>query len=324
MRSSSYGAEEFCEHQYFLDYTLGISRKANKKAAIGVIVHKALELLAAKKLCLQKGEAHLTDESFGDKSLDIKTLNDETVMAYAWRYCTNKFTEYTWEPADLKQCCKLLDQILSYKDGMFNPLNLSIVSSEQYFDIEIIKPWAHYSYNVNGKPIEGYLRLRGTIDLIIKHSDTIYEIVDWKTGKYRSNINTGEEKTIDKLLDDAQLRIYHYAANYLYPDIEEMFVTIFYAQAGGPFSLPFSKKDLTDTEDLIRTKFEKIKFNKKPKLIWPHWKCTYLCDYNKQTEDGQTICKKVEQEVIALGLDKVTNKRININKLTEYTGGGKY
>src|SRR5690606_34355557 len=58
------------------------------------------------------------------------------------------------------------------------------------------------------------------------------------TGR-RLNWATGEEKTHEKLKDDPQLRIYHYAVSHLYPDIENIYITINFINDGGAFTICF-------------------------------------------------------------------------------------
>ena len=49
-RSSSLGQLEFCEQKFFLQYNLSLRDKTNKKALLGTVVHRALQLLADKNL----------------------------------------------------------------------------------------------------------------------------------------------------------------------------------------------------------------------------------------------------------------------------------
>ena len=50
LRSSSVSSYSWCQHKYWLTYNLGFKDDSNKKAEKGNVVHKALELLANKKL----------------------------------------------------------------------------------------------------------------------------------------------------------------------------------------------------------------------------------------------------------------------------------
>ena len=49
VRSSSYNNWSYCEMQYFLTYVLGYPSASNKKAEMGTMVHKVMEVLAGLK-----------------------------------------------------------------------------------------------------------------------------------------------------------------------------------------------------------------------------------------------------------------------------------
>jgi ATP-dependent helicase/DNAse subunit B len=325
LRSSSYSAYDFCPHKYYLQYVLGLFEPSNKKADKGNIVHKALELLAKRRIAELRNEERVSDiEVFGEDSIPAKSISPEFALEKAWAHCTSKFTNHQWEIADFNWCEKAINIVLDFNKGMFSPLNMNVLAAEQRFDFEIIKPWSHYKWG----DIEGYLGLKGTIDLIVQPYENVIEIVDWKTGQ-RKDWNTNEEKTIVKLEDDPQLRIYYYAARQLYPDIQDVFITIFYIMDGGPFSICFSGNELERTEEMIKERFEKIKSTQRPKLIYPDWKCTKLCHFGKvkigPNEDDKTICMHHKDEIIQLGIDRATKKYADMNKLTKYgAGGGKY
>ena len=141
---------------------------------------------------------------------------------------------------------------------MFDPRNRNILCPEQHFDFEIKKPWAQYSYDTPEGKLEGYLALKGTIDLITLVNDNTIEVIDWKTGK-RLDWATGQEKTLEKLQNDPQLRIYYYAISHLYPHIKNVIFSIYFINDGGPFSICFDKSDLAKTEDMLRQKFDIVK-----------------------------------------------------------------
>ena len=49
IRSSSYNNYAYCEMQYFMTYVLGYQSKSGKKADMGTMVHKVMEVLAGLK-----------------------------------------------------------------------------------------------------------------------------------------------------------------------------------------------------------------------------------------------------------------------------------
>lgn len=235
-------------------------------------------------------------------------------------------SHHKWTEKDKKDCKNWVDKTLTFNNGMFDPRQRHIVCPEQHFDFVIDKPWAKYSFDTPTGKLEGQLALKGTIDLITKIDDNFYEIVDWKTGK-RLNWATGKEKTQECLENDPQLRIYHYAASMLYPDVEHIMITINFINDGGPFSICFEKSDLYKTELMLRHKFEKIKSVQKPQLN-KTWMCSKLCHFGKTTFDGTCIdpseeyrggqitpkgaimskCEQIRHDVDMLGMTDVVHK----------------
>ena len=49
IRSSSYNNYDFCQMQYFLTYVLGWGSDSGKKAEMGTMAHKVMEVLAGLK-----------------------------------------------------------------------------------------------------------------------------------------------------------------------------------------------------------------------------------------------------------------------------------
>lgn len=315
--------------QYFLEYVLGMRSPSNKKADKGTIVHKVLEILACIKLAEQNKETDIIDDVIGKVSVSKYSLN--TIIEKVYNYYTGKFTHHEWELKDYKDCHSWVNKALTSNNGMFDPRNRIILQPEQHFDIEIQREWAKFRYNHQGEIIEGNLAIKGTIDLITKADDNTIEIIDWKTGK-RLDWATGEEKTHDKLQNDPQLKIYHYAVSQLYPDIDHVMVSINFINDGGPFTICYDKNDLLSTEEMLRKKFEAIKNTQIPKLS-KTWKCTKLCHFGKTTfensntlpiieyRDGQvtardkfmTKCEQIKHDIELKGTNHV---------IDEYTSPG--
>jgi len=328
LRSSSAGSFEWCQHKYFLTYCLGFKDDSNKKAVKGNIVHKALELLANKQLCLQTKTKNFRDDEL-DKEFDTLLICPEQAIKSAFEFYSKKENTFEWTDKDFEECDKWLWDTLLFKDGMFSPLNRVIVEPEKYFDIELDKPWAKYDFRLmNGETVSGNLRLKGTMDLITRIDSKTIEYIDWKTGE-RKNWSTGKEKGYDDLFDDFQLRLYHYALSKVYPNEENIIVTIFFVKAGGPFSICFHKEDLIETEEMIRKKFESIKKCKTPMRIMDlgrdKWKCSKLCKFYKDDfQDGVSTCRKIHEEIVELGLEKVYTKYADFTAVKQYgSGGGK-
>jgi hypothetical protein len=279
-----------CPQQYFFEYVLGWKSPSNKKADKGTICHKVLEILANIKLSEQNKEKIFEDDVYGAVNIKKYDLKDITDKVYD--YYTSRFTHHEWETKDHKDCSNWINKALTAHNGSFDPRNRDILQPEQRFDIVIQKPWAYYNYKNSRENLEGYLAIKGTIDLITKVNNNTIEIIDWKTGK-RLDWATGQEKTLEKLQNDPQLRMYHYAVSYLYPEYDHIMVSINFINDGGAFTLCYDRNDLPQTEDMIRKKFETIKNTKIPELN-KSWKCNKLCHFGKTTFDNSHILPIIE------------------------------
>lgn len=331
LRSSSYGTHSLCPMQYFIEYNLGIRSPSGLKANKGTICHKVLEILAGVKLSTQNKTLYYSDDILGD--IHTTEYNLEEITDRVYDYYSLKCKDHEWKPKDLKDCHKWIDKALRDHNGVFDPRNRNIVQPEQRFDIVIDKPWAKYKYKTKDGILEGNLAIKGTIDLIAEINDSTLEIIDWKTGR-RLDWATGQEKTLEKLQNDPQLRIYHYAVSVLYPNINNIIVSINYINDGGAFSMCYDRSDLQYTENMIRKKFDEIKNTKIPQLN-KSWKCSKICHFGKTTfndsyssispiteyRDGQvcsidsdmTKCEQIKHDISLKGIDQV---------IDEYTATG--
>ena len=310
-----------CPQQYMMEYVLGWRGKGGIKADKGTIVHKALEILAVAKKAEQDGQKYIEDDII--KKLDVNYYDIDNIVEQVYHYYSSAFSYHDWKPIDLKNCTDWTWKALKLNDGMFDPRKRFVVEAEPHFDFEIDEPWAKYEYNLSGEKIRGTLSMKGTMDLITKVDDGFYEIIDWKTGR-RLDWATGEEKTFAKLMKDPQLRIYHYAASQLYPEAEQIMVTIYFINDGGPFSICLTKKDLPETKEMLRKKFEEIKNTRIPRLK-RSWKCSKICHQGMSTFEGTDIhpmietrhgkvipygqtmtkCEQIRYEMEKKGMDKV-------------------
>lgn len=319
-----------CEQQFFIEYVLGWRGPSGHKADKGTIVHKVLEILAVIKQGQQNGELNINDDILGEISTTNYNLN--SIIELVYKYYSENNSHHKWAPKDYKDCHSWVYKAIEFNGGMFDPRNRHILCPEQHFDFVIDRPWAKYNYTLpDGSKLEGNLALKGTIDLITKVDDKTLEIIDWKTGK-RLDWATGEEKTQEKLEKDPQLRIYHYAISQLYPDIEHIIFSIYFINDGGPFSVCFEKSHLSETEDMLRQKFDYIKSTKRPRLN-KSWMCSKLCHFGKTTFQNSSIepsieyrdnqvcqkdnfmtkCEQIKHDTELYGLDTVVNLYKNPN-----------
>jgi hypothetical protein len=309
-RSSSFNTHSLCEQQYFAEYVLGWRGPSGQKADKGTITHKVLEILAVIKKAQQDQVRIVTDDIIGD--IDVNDYSLDVIIKQVYNHYSTHNSHHKWSEKDYKDCYNWVYKAINFNSGMFDPRNRRILCPEQHFDFEIKKPWAEYSYDTPEGKLSGNLALKGTIDLITGRR------LDWATG---------EEKTQEKLEQDPQLRIYHYAISHLYPDIEHIIFSIYFINDGGPFSICFDKKDLKETENMLRQKFDIIKKSKKPKLN-KSWMCTKLCHFGKTTfenthiqptieyRDNQTCsngttmtkCEQIKHDIELYGINFVTNE----------------
>ena len=66
LRSSSLSCLDMCEMKYFFTYVLGMKDKQNKKATMGTIMHRVLQVLADKKLAQSQKKKKLKNDDIQD------------------------------------------------------------------------------------------------------------------------------------------------------------------------------------------------------------------------------------------------------------------
>jgi hypothetical protein len=301
--------------QYFITYGLGWQAPANKKANLGTVTHKVLELLANFKLMIQnknKKSYEYIDSETGNFVFTKKTLMSDKLIEELLKRCYLYYTTNTPDidyddKKDFDFCKEMVYNCLEYNNGQFDPRVLDILEPEKSFDIEITEPWAYIDYNGERKQ----LRIKGTMDLIVNAGKNTLEYVDYKTGQ-RKNWSTGEEKTYAKLHDDIQLLLYYYALKKLYPEYH-VIMTIFFLRDGGPFSLCFDDTDEKKFLEMLKVKFFEIKNCKNPKPLnkWrSDFKCKKLCHYYKTEwpETGTTMCHHAENTIKLYGIEGAVSK----------------
>jgi hypothetical protein len=291
---------------------------------MGTITHKVMQILGDKKLATLNKKKFVNDEELG-KKLSLKDCdNIKLINDMAFDYYSSNFPEVNITEADRRTCGKWAEKAVAYNDGLLDPRNQNVFATELFFDFEIKKPWAKYSYNLGEKKIEGYLAIKGTVDLIVEQSDGYYEIIDYKTGK-RINWATGEEKTHEKLQGDTQLLLYYYALKNMYPDYE-FSISIYYINDGGLFSMAFDEDDYQKAEEILKKKFEQIRNAQYPKLLSDknsHWKCQKLCKFSEPYKDtDKSLCQHIRDEIVEKGVNVVVEEYGNIEKITTYGDGG--
>ena len=327
LRSSSYTSFNICQFQYFLVYVLGLPDKSNKAAEKGTICHKVLECLANLKK-ISNNSLSFEDENLGIlHPVDYLSNNDNIslLVKKSFTYYTHPDrTVNTFSDSDLKDCIKWVNIALNYGGGMFDPRLRNVIEAELYFEIPIKEDWAKYDYTLpNGQQSEGYLVLKGTIDLVTEVDDSTIEVVDWKSGR-RIDWSNYKEKTFEKLFQDPQLRIYHYALSQLFPD-KNIILTIFYLKDGGPFTFTLDEKHALATEEMIKRGFQNITESTSPQRRRNREKgfCKF-CYFGKtmSCDNTKNLCQFYYDKCQKRGMDSVISEYSPTNyTLGDYVQG---
>jgi len=186
IRSSSYNGYDYCQMQYFLTYVLGHRSDSGKKADLGTMVHKVMEVLAGLKKFQQDNprKKYLTvdDDAVGKVKFDKNILLSEGIVEDLVDLSFNSYkkgSKHKWTPADRKEVSRLSWLALNWNEGQFDPRYRNIVDPEPHFDIPIEEDWAKYEYEMpNGEVIQGRLAIKGTIDLVTKVDDDTIEVTE--------------------------------------------------------------------------------------------------------------------------------------------------
>ena len=315
-RSSSLGTFEMCEMKYFFQYVLGMKDKTNKKAVLGTVFHRVMQVLADKKIAQLNKKKKLVNDDI--QNLTFAECDDvDYVTHLCFEYYEKHEDDVNLTPKDLQTCIGWVHKALAYNEGSLDPRNQNVHATELFFDIEIKKPWAKYEYFVGDKEFSGYLSIKGTIDLIIKEDESYYQVLDYKSGK-RLNWATGKEKTYEDLCSDKQLLLYFYALKNMYQD-HDFYTSIYYVNDGGIFDIVFSDDDYDKAENMLKEKFEKIRSINLPRQLsqdQSHWKCTKLCKFSENFGNSEkTTCQHFHDMIRLSGMDEVVSTHADLNKI---------
>ncbi len=326
IRSSSYTNFDYCQMQYFITYNLGWPSKSNKRADMGTMAHKVMEILSGLKKFQQDKPKNkflvVEDDACGKVKIDKNRLLTDDLLdelcELSFECYKLKMTDHKWYPRDLKEVKRSVYMFIRQNGGQFDPRLRNIHHPEPHFDIPIEEDWAKFEYEIDGKMVKGQLAIKGTIDLVTLVNDETIEVIDWKTGR-RMNWATGEEKDFKKLSSDPQLLLYFYAISKLYPDYLNRIMSIFFCKDTEgemdpkPFSMCFDKSDEERFLGMLKKRFEEIKKNTSPKLMDPSrrsFKCTRMCHYCKTNWEGtdENMCLFIEKHIKEHGMEETVKK----------------
>ncbi len=281
-----------------------------------------MEILNKKQKAIQDNQTVITE---GDDGIEFKVSQITPQFALDWSYDTfvKKHPHYDWQKKNYNEIKRWLDYTLK---SDYNPEKLKFIGVEHFFDYEVDEDWGKYEYKVQGKTIEGKLKIRGTLDALIEHNDSFIEYEDYKSGRYMFDWKLNREKTPEELYHDPQLLLYYFSLKKIFPQFEHIGMTLFWTK-GGPVPLIFGKEEYQRAENLLKKTFATIKNDNKAKWIFyddaKNHQCSY-CSFNQMVnpDSGKTTCKHVHDEIVTLGIDKVTDKYIDLEKTGNYEGGG--
>ena len=307
---------------------LGIKEvSTHNKADMGSVVHKALELLAWQKKGEQEGILTYRDPEL-KMDFSLPDVTPDLVLDVAYDHYKNA-SHLTWKDSNYEDCKTWLKDTLEYNNGLYDPRKRHVISPEVFFDFTIDEPWAKYEYQdpFTGESFKGTLAIKGTIDLVTLVNDNTIEYLDWKTGR-RYSWSKDCVKTPSLLYKDFQLLLYHYALCRLYPQYENIFVTIFFCRDGGPFPICFDTHHNKTFLKMLQASFEKIQNTKIPERIITdpekNGKCFSFCGYHKSKWENtqDSVCKHIHKEIVSLGVDRVIKKYGHKNAYASYGSGG--
>ena len=97
VRSSSYNNYDYCQMQYFLTYVLGWPSLSGKKADMGTMAHKVMEILSALKKFKQdnprKKYLVIEDDKCGKIRIDKETLFTDEFVDEMTELAIKKYAE---------------------------------------------------------------------------------------------------------------------------------------------------------------------------------------------------------------------------------------
>lgn len=323
-RSSSLNQYKTCEMRYLFEYVLGQKVPTGKAACLGTMFHKVFEVRSLAKKAIQDGLNHIDDDNFGYLTVD-QCRDYSQILDLSFKYYSDIESHLKFSPSDHKDVLGWVTSTLE-KYPEYDPFNLDIVAAELFFDIEINKPWAKYETIIGGEKVSGNLRIKGTMDTVIRHSDTVYEMLDYKTGKNRSDFATGEIKDLEYMKKDTQLMLYLIALKTIYPDVDFM-LSLFYINKGGIFTVTADDKTLDYAWEMLEDTYKKISKNYNPTQLDPthkDYRCKWLCPFSKPSQENPniSICGHIKNKISKDGFTKFINEKIDVKTIGSYGSGG--
>lgn len=294
-----------CSFAYFMKYILGMEYQTGKAAIQGNIVHKTFNWMSKLK---KRNKTNIDPMFLLDRSWDKHIKRNPHLSLRKETTKKNKDTGLFKEAADFRKCRLSIQKIID--DKFYNPYNLNIINSEQWFGIEMPgKEWQCYDQN----GCQHQFTVRGFIDLIHEIDHNTIEIIDWKTG-IRKDLYIQEDIDESILLQMFQPRLYHMAAYILYPQYKDIIITFYYINDGGPISIPLSQDDIEITISALYRFFEIIRADTLMRRN-KSWKCR-MCSFN-----NNGMCQRVWSDLHTLGGEYVEDRYRGLSFKEQLTWG---
>jgi hypothetical protein len=138
--------------QYFITYVLGHQSDSGKKADMGTMAHKVMEVLAGLKKYHQDHPRakylKVDDDAVGEVKIDkaelhtddlVESLTELSIDAYS-KNSTHRFTA-----GDRRDILNTVFTFLRHQNGQFDPRLRNIHYPEPHFDIPIEEDWQSLS-----------------------------------------------------------------------------------------------------------------------------------------------------------------------------------
>lgn len=333
-RSSSMGTNKICPHRGMIEYMLSKKppsnalelygeldyMRAEKAAAKGSAVHKALEIIAKRKKNQQDGIKNFYDDelkqTYYSNKLDIKQLIEDCIAHYK----NDSQLEWTnWDHINVRNWTwKVLK-------SDWHPGKVNVYDVEKFFDLELKEDWAKYRYEIGGEILEGYYRVRGTMDLIVDLGNKTLSIRDWKTGIPKEYSKEGQPvKTYTDLCNDSQFLLYYYIGHQLYPGYE-IIVEVNHIKERGVSTLFMDEESYKKGYDNLVKYFDSIRNNYPPTLV--KYKNSEPCGFCpwaslREQDPSMNDCEFFEREAKNHSAEELIIRYGSISAMSKYSGGG--
>ena len=270
-RSTSLKTWEHCNLRYMAEYCMGLRFPSGPAAVAGTVFHEVSEVLAICKKAQDELEPGTRTYEDKEKNInisyeDVNDIDIEKLSKDIYEYHINKIdparvpktyqrktpeaSVRAWIP--FKKIQTSINNVMAMEPRNFDVRQMSIVATEQKFDIELKEAWSKFDFKFKGKHYKGNLRLKGSIDLIVKGEDGGIELIDWKT--------SAEDKSYEEASLDLQLAMYYLVCKkYLGLDVRQ--VTVVYVNTGTCCSVVFDENFVLEK---IRSVFEEMQSCTKP------------------------------------------------------------